>query len=153
MSNPPDPSAIARASLNDSAYRWQAAVGERYRIEKRLGEGGMATVFLADDLRHHRKVAIKVLRDDVTHTIGIRRFLLEIEVIAGLQHPHLLTLIDSGDVDGIPYYVMPYVEGQSLRELLTTEKRLPVERAVAIVREVADGLHFAHEHGVIHRDI
>ena len=144
---------MAGASLKDSTDLLQAAVGDRYRVEGKLGEGGMATVFLAEDLKHHRKVAIKVLQEAVAHTIGMRRFLLEIEVLARLQHPHLLTLIDSGDIDGVPYYVMPYVEAQSLRELLAREKRLPVERAVMIVREVADGLHFAHQHGVVHRDI
>src|SRR5205823_174641 len=99
---------------------------------------------LAEDLRHHRKVAVKVLQQALAHTIGIRRFLQEIEVIAGLQHPHLLTLIDSGDLDGLPYYVMPYVEALSLREVLEREPRLPVARAARIAREVADGLAFAH---------
>ena len=133
--------------------RIRDAIGDRYRIERRIGEGGMATVFLAEDVRHRRPVAVKVLQDALTHTIGIRRFLQEIEVIARLQHPHLLTLIDSGDVDGLPYYVMPYLEAQSLREVIAAEGRLPVERAVTIAREIADGLAYAHEHGVIHRDI
>ena len=153
MSSAADGPPTAGASAKDLTTPLQTAVGDRYRIERKLGEGGMATVFLAEDLKHHRKVAIKVLRDAVAHTIGMRRFLVEIEVLARLQHPHLLTLIDSGDLGGVPYYVMPYVEGQSLRELLTREKRLPIERAVTIVREVADGLHFAHQHGVLHRDI
>jgi dienelactone hydrolase/tRNA A-37 threonylcarbamoyl transferase component Bud32 len=144
----------ARSATAGTQYdRLRAAIGDRYRVEHQIGEGGMATVFLAEDLKHHRKVAIKVLHETLTHTIGIQRFLQEIDVIAGMQHPHLLTLIDSGDVDGLPYYVMPYVEGQSLRELLTTERRLPIERAVAITCEIADGLDFAHKHGVIHRDI
>ena len=152
MSTPSDRPQPA-ASANDFAADLQAAVGDRYRIDGKLGEGGMATVFLAEDLKHHRKVAIKVLQEGLTQTIGIRRFLLEIEVVAQLQHPHLLTLYDSGDVNGVPYYVMPYVDGQSLRDLIARERRIPVERAVAIAREVADGLHYAHQHGVLHRDI
>jgi dienelactone hydrolase len=128
-------------------------IGARYRVERQVGVGGMATVFLAEDLKHHRPVAVKVLLETLTHTIGIRRFLQEIEVIAGLQHPHLLTLIDSGDVDGMLYYVMPYIEAQSLREVIDIEKQLPVERAVTIAREVADGLAYAHQNGVIHRDV
>jgi serine/threonine-protein kinase len=110
-------------------------------------------VFLAEDLKHHRRVAIKVLQETLAESIALRRFLQEIEVVAGLQHPHLLTLIDSGDVDGLPYYVMPYVEALSLRELLAKEGRLPVDRAVAITREIADGLSYAHQLGVIHRDV
>src|SRR5687768_7425071 len=110
MRNADDGGYMSGTSAKDSSNLLQAAVGDRYRIEGKLGEGGMATVFLAEDRKHHRKVAIKVLHEAVAHTIGIRRFLLEIEVIARLQHPHLLTLIDSGDVDGVPYYVMPYVE-------------------------------------------
>jgi len=128
-------------------------VGERYRIDHRIAEGGMATVFLASDLRHDRKVAVKVLHESLAHTIGIQRFLREIEVVARLQHPHLLTLIDSGTVGGYPYYVMPYLEAQSLRELITERGRLSLEDAVTIAREVADGLAFAHERGVVHRDI
>jgi dienelactone hydrolase len=133
--------------------RLQAALRERYRIEGEIGRGGMATVFLAEDLKHHRKVAVKVLLESLTHTIGLRRFLQEIQVIAGLQHPHLLTLIDSGELDGLPYYVMPYVDGQSLRELIASQGQLGVEQAVAIAREIADGLEYAHRHGVIHRDV
>lgn len=133
--------------------RLQSAVGERYRIERRLGEGGMAVVFLAEDTKHHRPVAIKVLQDQLAHTIGIQRFLQEIEVIARLQHPHLLTLIDSGDMSGLPWYVMPYVEGNSLREVIDSAPRMDTHRAVTLACEVAEGLQFAHEHGVIHRDI
>jgi hypothetical protein len=128
-------------------------IGARYRVERQVGQGGMASVFLAEDLKHHRPVAVKVLLESLTHTIGIRRFLQEIEVVARLQHPHLLTLIDSGDVGGLPYYVMPYIEAQSLREVMLREKQLPVERAVTIAREVADGLAYAHQNGVIHRDV
>ena len=137
----------------DYRDRLQRAVGERYRVDGSIGAGGMATVYSAEDVKHHRKVAVKVLHETLAHTIGIRRFLQEIEVIAGLQHPHLLTLIDSGEVDGLPYYVMPYLESQSLRELMAREKRLSITDAVRIAREVADGLQFAHDRGVIHRDV
>lgn len=133
--------------------RLRASVGERYRVEHEIGRGGMATVFVAEDLKHRRKVAIKVLEESLSETIGFRRFLQEIEVIARLQHPHLLTLIDSGALDGLPFYVMPYVEAKSLRELIAREQRLPVDRAVAIACEIADGLAYAHGHGVIHRDV
>jgi tRNA A-37 threonylcarbamoyl transferase component Bud32/dienelactone hydrolase len=128
-------------------------IANRYRINEKIAAGGMATVFLADDQKHGRQVAVKVLHETLTHTIGIQRFLREIEVIARLQHPHLLTLIDSGDVDQLPYYVMPYIEAQSLRELIADKKRLPCDEAVRITREVADGLDYAHRNGVIHRDI
>src|SRR6185436_14648867 len=104
--------------MDDPKVRLQSAVGDRYRIAHEIGQGGMARVFLADDPKHHRKVAIKVLLEGLSNSIGVRRFLQEIEVVAGLQHPHLLTLIDSGEVDGLPYFVMPYVEAQSLRALL-----------------------------------
>ena len=128
-------------------------IGERYRVENRIAEGGMATVFLAVDLRHDRKVAVKVVHESLAHTIGIQRFLREIEVVARLQHPHLLTLIDSGTVGQFPYYVMPYLEAQSLRETIAERGQLPLEQAVTIAREVADGLSYAHERGVVHRDI
>lgn len=130
-----------------------AIIGNRYRIERQVGEGGMASVFLAEDLKHHRPVAVKVLLEALTHTIGIKRLLQEIETIARLQHPHLLTLIDSGDIGGMLYYVMPYIEAKSVREVIDLEKTLSIDRAVAIAREVADGLAYAHEHGVIHRDV
>jgi serine/threonine protein kinase/dienelactone hydrolase len=152
-SGAPSSAAAADSAATQYDHRIRAAIGDRYRIERRIGEGGMASVFLAQDLKHHRDVAVKVLHESLAHTIGIRRFLQEIEVIARLQHPHLLTLIDSGDVDGLPYYVMPYLEAQSLREMIVAERRLSIERAVAITREVADGLAYAHAHGVIHRDI
>jgi tRNA A-37 threonylcarbamoyl transferase component Bud32/dienelactone hydrolase len=125
----------------------------RYRIDQRIAEGGMAIVFLATDLRHDRRVAVKVLHESLAHTIGVQRFLREIEVVARLQHPHLLTLIDSGTTGGFPYYVMPYIEAQSLRERITERKQLPLDEAITIAREVADGLAYAHERGVVHRDI
>jgi len=128
-------------------------LGDRYRIEQRIAEGGMAMVFLATDLRHDRRVAVKVLHESLAHTIGVQRFLREIEVIARLNHPHLLTLIDSGTSGGFPYYVMPYIEAHSLRERITEAGQLPLDEAVRITREVADGLGYAHDRGVVHRDI
>ena len=117
--------------------RLSSALADRYRIERELGAGGMATVYLADDLRHRRKVAVKVLRPELAAVIGADRFVREIQTIAALQHPHILGLIDSGEVDGTAYYVMPYVEGESLRDRLTREKQLPVTEAVRIATEVA----------------
>ncbi|HEY7893470.1 MAG TPA: protein kinase [Gemmatimonadaceae bacterium] len=130
-----------------------AALGSSYRIERELGQGGMATVYLAYDLKHERKVAVKVLRPELAAVIGAARFLREIKTIATLQHPHILGLIDSGEVDGTAYYVMPYVDGESLRDRLRREKQLPVSDAVQIATEVASALDYAHRHGVIHRDI
>jgi serine/threonine-protein kinase len=126
---------------------------DRYRVERELGRGGMATVWLAQDLRHDRKVALKVLRPELSAVIGAERFLAEIRVTANLQHPHILPLFDSGRADGSLYYVMPYVQGESLRDRLTREKQLPIADAVRIATEVAAALDYAHRHGVIHRDI
>jgi eukaryotic-like serine/threonine-protein kinase len=131
----------------------RSALADRYRIDRELGQGGMATVYLAHDLRHERKVAIKVLRPDLAAVIGAERFVREIRTIAALQHPHILGLIDSGEVQGTAYYVMPFIEGESLRDRLTREKQLPVADAVRIATEVASALDYAHRHGVIHRDI
>ena len=128
-------------------------LADRYRIERELGQGGMATVYLAEDLRHDRKVALKVLRPELAAVIGAARFLQEIKTTANLQHPHILGLHDSGEVEGTVFYVMPYVEGESLRDRLTREKQLPVDEAVRIAREVASALDYAHRHRVIHRDI
>jgi serine/threonine-protein kinase len=133
--------------------RLASALADRYRIERELGAGGMATVYLAHDVRHDRKVALKVLRPELAAVIGADRFLKEIKVTANLQHPHILGLIDSGEVDSLLYYVMPYVAGESLRDRLTREKQLPVDDAVRIAREVASALDYAHRHHVIHRDI
>ncbi len=130
-----------------------AAVADRYRIERELGSGGMATVYLAEDLKHERLVALKVLRPELAAAIGNQRFLREIKITAKLHHPHILELYDSGDADGFLYYVMPYVEGESLRDRLDREKQLPLDDAMSIAREVADALSYAHSHGVIHRDI
>jgi eukaryotic-like serine/threonine-protein kinase len=133
--------------------RLNTALGGRYRIERELGAGGMATVFLADDLRHHRRVAIKVMRPELAAVIGADRFLAEITTTANLQHPHILPLFDSGTVEGTVFYVMPFVDGESLRDRLDREKQLPIDEAVRIATEAAGALHYAHGHGVIHRDI
>ena len=129
------------------------ALADRYRIERELGQGGMATVYLAEDLRHGRRVAIKVLRPELSAVIGAERFLREIKTIATLQHPHILGLIDSGEVSGTAYYVMPFVEGESLRDRLKREKQLAIQDAVRLATEVAGALDYAHRHGVVHRDI
>jgi Tol biopolymer transport system component len=133
--------------------RLAAALADRYVIERELGAGGMATVYLAEDLRHRRKVAIKVLRPELAAALGAERFLREIETTAGLRHPHILPLYDSGDADGFLFYVMPLVEGESLRDRLDREKQLPLDDALAIAREVADALGYAHARGIVHRDI
>src|SRR5689334_14375211 len=122
-------------------------------IEHELGRGGMATVYLAHDLKHHRRVAIKVLKPELAAALGPERFLREIEIAAGLTHPHILPLHDSGQADSFLYYVMPFVEGESLRERLSREKQLALEDALRITREVADALSYAHARGVVHRDI
>ena len=133
--------------------RLKSALADRYTVERELGAGGMATVYLAHDGKHNRKVALKVLRPELAAVIGAERFLNEIEVTANLQHPHILPLFDSGEADGFLYYVMPHVEGETLRDKLTAEKQLPVSEAVRIAGEVASALDYAHRHGVIHRDI
>ena len=133
--------------------RLASALADRYRIERELGAGGMATVYLAHDVKHDRKVALKVLRAELSAVIGAERFLVEIKTTANLQHPHILALYDSGQVDGTVFYVMPFVEGESLRDRLNRETQLPVGDAVRIAVEVAGALDYAHRHGVIHRDI
>ena len=130
-----------------------AALADRYRVGRELGRGGMATVYLAEDLRHGRNVAIKILRPEVAAAIGAERFVREIRTSAALQHPHILGLIDSGEVGGTAYYVMPLVEGESLRDRLRREKQLPIADAVRIASEVASALDYAHRRGIIHRDI
>ncbi len=131
----------------------KVALGDRYSLREELGRGGMATVYLADDERHHRRVAIKVVRPDLAATLGPERFLREIEVTAGLVHPHIVPLLDSGEAGGRLFYVMPYVEGESLRARLTREKQLPLDDALQIAREVADALGYAHGRAVVHRDV
>jgi eukaryotic-like serine/threonine-protein kinase len=133
--------------------RLRQALATRYGIERELGRGGMATVYLARDLKHQRAVAVKVLDPELASVLGPERFLREIEVAAGLDHPHILPLYDSGEADGLLYYVMPYVEGGSLRDRLLREKQLPVDEALQIAREVADALSYAHGHDIVHRDI
>src|SRR5687767_4720676 len=130
-----------------------SALADRYRIERELGAGGMATVYLAQDLKHNRPVAIKVLRQELAAAIGPDRFLREIGIAARLQHPHILSLHDSGNAGGLLYYVMPYVEGESLRDRLIRERQLPLEDALAITRDVADALSYAHARDIVHRDI
>jgi tetratricopeptide (TPR) repeat protein len=139
--------------MTDPIARLDSALAGRYRVERQLGAGGMATVFLAEDLKHRRQVAIKVLRPELAASLGAERFLREIDIAASLSHPHILPLHDSGGEDDVLYYVMPFVDGQSLRDRLTKGGALPIDEATAIVREVADALAYAHAHGVVHRDI
>ena len=139
--------------MSDPDFRLTAGLSGRYRIERLLGSGGMATVHLAQDLRHDRKVALKVLRPELAAAIGAERFLQEIRTTAGLQHPHILGLIDSGETEGQLWYAMPFVPGESLRERLNREQQLPVEDALRLATEVAGALDYAHRQGVIHRDI
>jgi Tol biopolymer transport system component/tRNA A-37 threonylcarbamoyl transferase component Bud32 len=133
--------------------RLTAALADRYRIERELGQGGMATVYLAQDLKHDRKVALKVLKPELAAVLGADRFVVEIKTTASLQHPHILPLFDSGTADGFLYYVMPFIEGETLRDQLNRETQLGVDEAVRIAIDVADALHYAHAQGVIHRDI
>lgn len=148
--------------MTDAVERLSSALSEHYRLERELGQGGMATVYLAHDLKHDRRVALKVLRPELAAAIGADRFLAEIRTTANLQHPHILPLFDSGRTGGpaggrqsedFLFYVMPYVEGESLRDRLTREKQLPIADAVRIATEIASALDYAHRHGVIHRDI
>jgi TolB-like protein len=139
--------------MRDLEERLRAALADRYALERELGRGGMAVVFLARDLRHDRAVAIKVLRHEIAAALGAERFLREIQIAAKLHHPHILPLYDSGAAGELLYYVMPYVEGQSLRQRLEREKQLPVAEALAITRQVAGALAYAHRHDVVHRDI
>jgi serine/threonine-protein kinase len=137
----------------ESLERFGAALAARYRIERQLGEGGMAKVFLARDLKYDRAVAVKVLRPDLAAEVGATRFLREIQIAARLHHPHILPLYDSDQVDGFVYYVMPYIEGETLRDRLTRERQLPIGDALQIARDVADALSYAHTAKVVHRDI
>jgi len=139
--------------VTDVPDRLADALKDRYRLQRELGRGGMATVYLAEDLKHHRPVALKVLKPDLAAVLGSERFLREIETSAGLNHPHILPLHDSGNADGFLYYVMPYVEGESLRDCLHREKQLSLDDALRVAREVADALSYAHSRGVVHRDI
>jgi len=139
--------------VTDPGNRLGAALADRYRIERELGQGGMATVYLAHDLKHDRKVAIKVLRPELAAVIGAERFVVEIKTTASLQHPHILPLFDSGTADGFLFYVMPFIDGETLRTKLDRETQLGIDEAVKTTVAVADALDYAHRHGVIHRDI
>ena len=133
--------------------RLQSALADRYCIERELGAGGMATVYLAEDLKHDRKVALKLLKPELAAVLGAERFVREIKTTASLQHPHILPLFDSGSADGFLFYVMPFIDGETLRAKLDRETQLGVDEAVRIAREVLDALHYAHEHGIVHRDV
>ncbi len=139
--------------MTDPLPRLSAALADRYRILRELGQGGMATVYLAEDLKHDRKVALKVLKPELAAVIGAERFVVEIKTTAALQHPHILPLFDSGETNGFLYYVMPFIDGETLRAKLDRETQLGIDEAVSITTAVADALDYAHRHGVIHRDI
>jgi serine/threonine-protein kinase len=139
--------------MPDALALLKTGFADRYAIERELGRGGMATVYLAQDLKHPRQVAIKVLRSEVVGALGADRFLKEIEVVSRLQHPHILGLLDSGTAGDVLYYVMPYIDGESLRHRLARESQLPVDQAIALAREMADALQYAHDRGIVHRDI
>ena len=140
-------------SLPETSDLLAAALADRYRVERELGRGGMATVYLAHDLRHDRPVALKVLRPELAASLGPERFLQEIRIAARLQHPHILPVHDSGEAAGRLWYTMPYVEGESLRQRMAREGQLPLDQAVRIATQVLSALGYAHAHGVIHRDI
>ena len=139
--------------MTQQTDRLNAALAGRYEIERELGAGGMATVFLAEDLKHKRKVALKVLKPELAAVLGADRFVVEITTTASLQHPHILALFDSGTADGFLFYVMPWIQGETLRDKLNRETQLGVDEAVRIAREVLDALQYAHEHGIVHRDV
>ena len=139
--------------VEDTLTRLESALAGRYRIDREIGRGGMATVYLADDLKHHRQVAVKVLHSELALTIGSDRFLREVDVVASLNHPRILPLHDSGDANGFLFFVMPYVQGESLRGRMERERQLPIEEALTITRQVASALGYAHLHDVIHRDV
>ncbi len=139
--------------MSEILEQLKAALTGRYNVERELGAGGMAIVYLAEDVKHHRQVAVKVLRPELAAAIGAERFLREIEISARLQHPHILAVYDSGEAGGFLYYVMPYVEGESLRDRLDRDQQLPLDDALRLAQEVADALSYAHNHDVVHRDI
>ncbi len=139
--------------MSDLFERLKTALADRYAIQEEVGAGGMATVYRAEDLKHDRRVAVKVLRPELAAVVGAERFLNEIKVTANLQHPHILALHDSGEADGFVYYVMPLVDGESLRDRLDREKQLSIDESIEITRAVASALDYAHRHDVVHRDI
>jgi TolB-like protein/tRNA A-37 threonylcarbamoyl transferase component Bud32 len=154
-STPTDSVAASRALAAGAVdvAKVRGALADRYAIERVLGQGGMATVYLAEDLKHHRKVAVKVMRPEFAATLGSERFLREIEIAAKLSHPHILPVHDSGEADGLLYYVMPWIDGESLRERLLQQGALPVDQALRLAREVAEALEHAHQRGIVHRDV
>ena len=139
--------------MDNTLSRLESALAGRYRIEREIGRGGMATVYLADDVKHPRHVALKVLHSELASTIGPDRFLREVDVVASLNHPRILPLYDSGEANGFLFFVMPYVQGESLRVTMDREKQLRIDDALTIVRQVASALGYAHAHGIIHRDV
>ena len=139
--------------MSDPFERLKTALADRYAIQEEVGAGGMATVYRAEDLKHDRRVAVKVLRPELAAVVGAERFLNEIKVTANLQHPHILALHDSGEAGGFVYYVMPFVDGESLRDRLNREKQLSIDESIEITRAVASALDYAHRHDVLHRDI
>src|SRR6267143_6459737 len=139
--------------MTDVGARLASALSAHYRIERELGRGGMATVFLAHDLKHDRSVALKVLHPEIAAALGSERFKQEIMLAARLQHPHILSVHDSGEAAGELWFTMPFVEGESLRDRLEREHQIPVEDALRLARETAEALDYAHRHGIIHRDI
>ena len=152
---PTEPGVPARTMATGpvEVARVRSALASRYKVERVLGQGGMATVYLAEDLKHHRKVAVKVMRPELAATLGADRFLREVEFVGQLSHPHILPMYDSGEASGFLYYVMPYVEGESLGARVKRDQTFPVEEAVRLAREIADALAYAHTRGIIHRDI
>jgi serine/threonine protein kinase len=143
----------SESHLDEVAAQLKEAIGDRYALERELGRGGMAVVYLARDLKHDRAVALKILRPELGALLGAERFLREIKTVAGLQHPHILPLYDSGESCGTLYYVMPFVSGESLRDRIRKQRQLPIKDALRITREVADALHYAHSKDIVHRDI
>jgi serine/threonine-protein kinase len=155
LATPTDPGVPPRTQTTGvvEVAKVKQALAATYRIERVLGEGGMATVYLAEDIKHHRKVAVKVMRPELAATLGADRFLREVQIAAQLNHPHILPVHDSGETDGFLYYVMPHVEGQTLRDRLQKESQLPVDEALRLAREVSEALAYAHSKGIVHRDI
>src|SRR5438128_2348235 len=137
----------------DALAQLKSLLADRHEVDREIGRGGMATVHVARDVRHNRKVALKLLNPELGAVLGVERFLAEIQITANLQHPNLLPLFDSGECDGLLFYVMPFVEGESLRVRIDREKQLPVNDAVRIASAIASALDYAHRHGVIHRDL
>ena len=155
VATPTDPGVPPRTAATGvlEVSKVTRALAGRYKVERVLGEGGMATVYLAQDLKYRRSVAVKVMRPELASTLGADRFLREVEIAARLTHPHILPMYESGEAEGLLYYVMPYVEGETLRDRIHRETQLPVEDALKIAREISEALAYAHEHGIIHRDI